>query len=112
MAIFWIARHGLAPGGCLAFFRVDTVETSAAWIESTKLYGAIENFMTEAVFPTLLRQDPRFFQLGKGGFWKRTAYAVSRIFVTRTDSGHNQFNFSEILGSASGGRHLHLQLPP
>lgn len=63
--------------------------------------GTIENFMTEAVLPSLLREDPRFYQLGKGSFRHRTAYAVSRIFVTRTDSGQKQFNFSEILGSAA-----------
>jgi hypothetical protein len=62
--------------------------------------GTIENFMTSAVFPSLLRQDPRFFQSGKGGFWHRTGYAMSRVFVTRTDSGGSQFNFSEIFGSA------------
>jgi len=63
--------------------------------------GTIENFMVGAVFSSTLRQDPRFFQLGKGGFVHRTSYAVSRIFVTRTDSGHQQFNYSEILGSAA-----------
>jgi hypothetical protein len=63
--------------------------------------GTIENFMTAAVLPSLLHQDPRFFQSGQGGFGRRTGYAVSRIFVTRTDSGHQQFNFSEILGSAA-----------
>jgi hypothetical protein len=62
--------------------------------------GTIENFMTSAVFPSLLHQDPRFFQKSDGGFTRRTEYAVSRIFVTRTDSGHRQFNYSEILGSA------------
>lgn len=62
--------------------------------------GTIENFMVAAVFPSLLHQDPRFFQSGKGGFTRRTEYAVSRIFVTRTDSGHSQFNYSEIVGSA------------
>ena len=62
--------------------------------------GTIENFMTGAVFPSLLHQDPRFFQSGKGTFVHRTEYAVSRIFVTRTDSGKSQFNYSEILGSA------------
>lgn len=63
--------------------------------------GTIENFMTKAIFPSLLHEDPRYFQSGKGGFAHRTGYAVSRIFVTRTDSGHNTFNFSEILGSAT-----------
>jgi hypothetical protein len=62
--------------------------------------GTIENFMTSAVFPSILRQDPRFFQKNDGGFARRAGYAMSRIFVTRTDSGHSQFNYSEILGSA------------
>jgi hypothetical protein len=62
--------------------------------------GTIENVMTSAVLPSLLHQDPRYFQMGKGGFWHRTGYAVSRIVITRTDSGHNTFNFSEVLGSA------------
>jgi len=62
--------------------------------------GIIENFMTAAVLPSLLHQDPRFFQSSKGGFLRRSEYAVSRIFVTRTDSGGTQFNYSEIVGSA------------
>jgi hypothetical protein len=62
--------------------------------------GTIENFMTGSVFPSLLHQDPRFFQLGKGTFVHRSEYAVSRIFVTRTDAGKSQFNYSEIIGSA------------
>ncbi len=62
--------------------------------------GTIENLMTGAVLPSLLHQDPRFFQSSEGGFAHRTGYAVSRIFITRTDSGHRQFNFSEIFGSA------------
>ena len=62
--------------------------------------GTIENFMTGAVLPSLLHQDPRFFQSSEGGFGRRSFYAVSRIFVTRTDSGRSQFNYSEIVGSA------------
>jgi len=62
--------------------------------------GTIENFLTSAVFPSMLHQDPRFFQSSEGGFGRRAGYAISRIFVTRTDSGRSQFNYSEILGSA------------
>ena len=62
--------------------------------------GTIENFWTSAILPSLFREDPRFYQMPSGSFLHRTGYAVSRIFVTRTDSGHSQFNFSEILGSA------------
>jgi hypothetical protein len=64
--------------------------------------NAVENFMTAAVFPSALRQDPRYYQLGKGSFLHRAAYAGLRVLITRSDSGRNQFNFSEILGSAAG----------
>jgi hypothetical protein len=61
----------------------------------------VENFSVGAVFPSILRQDPRYYQSGKGTFLHRFGYALSRIFVTRSDSGHGQFNFSEIFGSAT-----------
>jgi hypothetical protein len=62
--------------------------------------GTIENFMTGAILPSLLHEDPRYFQLGEGTFMHRTGYSISRIFATRTDSGGQQFNFSEVVGSA------------
>jgi len=61
----------------------------------------IGTFMTTSIFPSLLHQDPRYYQLGEGRITHRTYYAVSRIFVTRTDSQHEQFNFSEIGGNAA-----------
>jgi hypothetical protein len=62
--------------------------------------GTIENFFVGAILPSVLHQDPRYFQSGHGSFIDRTGYAVSRIFITRSDSGHHQFNYSEIFGSA------------
>jgi len=76
------------------------------WVGYAKRYGStagdsmIENFMVGAVFPSVLHQDPRFYQSGGGSFLKRSGYAVSRIVITRGDSGHHQFNFSEVGGSA------------
>ena len=72
----------------------------------SKYYGgafadqAIGNVMTEAIFPTVLHQDPRYFTKGKGGFLKRTGYAISREFITRNDDGWNHLNTSELLGNA------------
>ena len=62
--------------------------------------GITENFMVGAVLPSLLKQDPRYYQSGQGKFLHRLGYAVSRIMITRTDSGGKQFNYSEIFGSA------------
>lgn len=59
------------------------------------------NIMVGAVYPSLLKTDPRYFQMGKGGFIRRFGYAISRIFVTRRDSGGQLFNFPEFLGNAS-----------
>jgi hypothetical protein len=73
--------------------------------------GTIENFMTSAILPSILHQDPRFFQSGRGGFWHRTGCSVSRIFVTRTDSGNSQFNYSEIIRSAMAAGISNLHLP-
>jgi len=76
-----------------------------SWGPFTKRFAASfadqtdENMMTEAVVPALLKQDPRYFRLGSGSFFKRTSYAVSRIWVTRTDAGGTTFNFSEIVGA-------------
>ena len=61
--------------------------------------NSIGNFMTTAVAPSLLHQDPRYFELGQGGWGHRAGYAVSRIVVTRGDAGGRQFNVSEVGGN-------------
>ena len=59
------------------------------------------SFMTTAVFPSLLHEDPRYFRKGSGSKHSRSLYAFKRIFVIRTDSGHSEFNFSEFGGNAA-----------
>lgn len=66
-------------------------------------YGdyVIGDYMTEAVFPTVFRQDPRYFRRGTGSVWSRIGYSAGQIFITHGDSGHTQFNVSEIGGNAA-----------
>jgi hypothetical protein len=63
---------------------------------------AVGNYFTEAIVPAVWREDPRYYTLGHGGFLKRTGYAVSRLLVTRTDSGRRTINISEIVGNGAG----------
>jgi hypothetical protein len=63
--------------------------------------GTIEDFCTRAIFPSILRQDPRYYQLGKGSFFHRTGYALSRFLITRSDAKTTQFNFSSVFGSGT-----------
>jgi hypothetical protein len=82
-----------------------------AWGQGWGAYGkrysasfadnSIGTYMTTAIFPSLLREDPRYYQLQKGSFSHRAFYAVNRLFVTRTDSGHTRFNYSESIGNAA-----------
>src|SRR5579885_189016 len=62
--------------------------------------GAIANYMTEAIMPTLLHQDTRYFRLGEGSAWKRVGYAMSRVLITHRNDGSWTFNSSEFAGNA------------
>src|SRR5882762_6625396 len=66
-------------------------------------YGdlVIREYMKEAVFPTFLHQDPRYFRRGTGTGWSRLGYAMGRIFWTHRDTGGAQFNYSEVLGNST-----------
>jgi hypothetical protein len=60
-----------------------------------------ENIWVEGILPSVLHQDSRYYTLGHGGFVKRGFYAVTRIIITRTDSGGETFNASEVVGAGA-----------
>jgi hypothetical protein len=66
----------------------------------------IENYSVELIVPAITHEDSRYYAMGRegGGFWKRMGYSLSRVVVTKKDSGGATFNTSEIAGSgvASG----------
>jgi len=62
--------------------------------------GVSGTFFTEAIVPSITHEDPRYYTLGHGGFFRRFGYALSRTVVTKTDSGGSSFNWSEIMGNA------------
>jgi hypothetical protein len=59
------------------------------------------NLWTEFLMPVATHEDPRYYTLERGGVFKRTGYAVSRLFITRTDHGGESPNFSEIVGNGA-----------
>ena len=74
-----------------------------------KRYGASladqvsSNFFANFLYPTLLKEDPRYFRLGEGSIKHRIGYSLVQEFVTRTDKGTRRFNFSNALGAFSSG---------
>lgn len=74
--------------------------------------GVSGTFFTEAIVPALSHEDPRYYTLGKGGFLRRTGYAISQTFVTKTDSGGRSFNFSEVVGNGMEAGLSNAYYPP
>jgi hypothetical protein len=73
---------------------------------------AAGSFFTEAFVPALTHEDPRYYTLGHGGFFRRVKYSLSRIVVTKTDSGGRSFNYSEVAGNALEAGFSNLYYPP
>ena len=61
------------------------------------------NFFAGYVYPSLLKQDPRYFRLGKGSVTHRIFYSFAQAFVCRTDKGGRSFNWSNVLGIFTAG---------
>jgi hypothetical protein len=70
-----------------------------------------ENTWVEFIVPAALHQDTRYYTLGKGAFVKRVGYAFSRVAITRTDSGHQAINYSEIVGAGAASGTANLYYP-
>ena len=69
------------------------------------------NIMTEFVYPTVTREDPRYYTMGRGGFAKRAGYSFSRLVITRSDKGGRVPNISEIVGNGSAAGIASLYYP-
>jgi len=55
-------------------------------------------FFGKYLYPLLLKQDPRYHPSNSESILGRTAYAASRVLITRNDSGKRTLNSSYLLG--------------
>jgi hypothetical protein len=61
-----------------------------------------QGLFTDSVFSPMLHMDPRYYIQGPdAGFVHRTLYAVTRVLVSKTDSGRNTINAPLLLGYAA-----------
>jgi Carboxypeptidase regulatory-like domain len=59
-------------------------------------------FLSGAIFPTLLKQDPRYYYQGTGSTRSRFVHAVENSVMCKGDNGRWQVNYSNIAGSFGG----------
>lgn len=74
-----------------------------------KRYGAAfadqasGQFFSNFFYPSLFKEDPRYFRNGEGTVKHRIGYALAQEFVCRTDAGGRSFNWSSVLGAFTAG---------
>ncbi|MGA2697472.1 MAG: carboxypeptidase-like regulatory domain-containing protein [Terriglobales bacterium] len=82
-----------------------------------KRYGAAYadfvsgTMFTGAIFPSLFKQDPRYFYKGTGSVRQRIDYALANAVICKGDNGHWQANYSSILGNLAAGGISNLYYP-
>jgi hypothetical protein len=64
-----------------------------------------------AIYPWLLRQDPRYFYQGTGTKKSRLRHAVFSPFVCKGDNGKTQLNYSSMGGDLTSGAISNLYYP-
>lgn len=62
-----------------------------------------ENIFSDALLAPLFHQDPRYYTMGPTrNPVRRGLYAITRVFITRTDSGRVAPNYSLLGGNLAG----------
>jgi hypothetical protein len=56
-----------------------------------------------AILPSLLHEDPRYFRKGTGSFKRRLFYSISTTFITKNDNGTWGPNYANVLGNFIAG---------
>lgn len=73
--------------------------------------GLTDNLLSDAFFPALLHQDPRYFYQGSGSFKSRFIHAVSFSVIARSDTGRAMPSYSAFFGDVSSGALANLYYP-
>jgi hypothetical protein len=74
--------------------------------------NVIGNTLGNAVLPSILHQDPRYFRLGHGTIRHRFFYAVATAFICRHDTTRKwEPNYSNVLGNMIAGEISNLYYP-
>jgi hypothetical protein len=73
--------------------------------------GRSSDYLTHAIFPSLLHQDPRYYYQGTGTIKSRLLHAIGSAFLTRGDDGRTEPNYSYVLGDMCSGALSNLYYP-
>jgi hypothetical protein len=72
----------------------------------------IGGLLSQAAFPSIFHQDPRYFYQGTGSVRSRLIHALSWSVVARSDSGRPMPNYADLFGDLAAGALSNLYYPP
>ena len=87
-----------------AQFRNDEPKLGQGTKGYAKRYGVAtmdqfsKGFFTTFLYPSIFKEDPRYYRMGQGPFQNRLFHAMSHVMVAHQNSGIAMFNFSEWFG--------------
>jgi carboxypeptidase family protein len=115
---FSLSAHGIFdPGSVLVVGTAAGIEQAnnsfAGYGQGVAGYGKrfaaafanhfIGDILSQAVYPSIFHQDPRYFYQGSGSAKSRIVHALSWAVIARGDSGHSVPNYSYLLGDLTAG---------
>lgn len=93
----YAVQNQIAAGG---FTHNGGVRGFAEYYSRSVADNVIGTYVTEAILPSLLHEDPRFFRYGQGPVFARARHAIATVFITLNNAGQMKFNISEVVGNA------------
>lgn len=113
------AFFSAAAGAGISQWHNEDPKYGYGWKPYMQRFGAAQadltsqNFFQDAVLASLFHEDPRYFREGPSfTVLHRIVYSVSRVIITRRDSGKDSFNFSGTVGMELGIALSNTYYPP
>ncbi len=67
------------------------------------IHGISNGVFSNSLFAPIFHEDPRYYVMGSGHpFLKRLVYAITRVIISRNDSGRSMPNYALFAGNAGG----------
>lgn len=69
----------------------------------TRVAQSFTKGTSQAIVGALFKEDPRFYESRKEGFWPRFGFAVTHTFIVKNNNGNQQFSVGRVAGAFSSG---------
>lgn len=69
----------------------------------TRVVQSMTKGTGQALVGALFKEDPRFYESRKDGFWPRFGFALTHTLIVKNDGGHEQLSAGRLAGAFASG---------